>query len=129
MTRSTAEAIETAGVWRLGPTKMVAWFSRDRRRRFLLSYRWETGPRLTWEDPAEIGENRGWLAEAAARGGPVVVGWGAHPKANARARVVVDQVLGGVELLALGRTRSGHPGHPLYLPDTAALAAWSPPWR
>lgn len=45
----------------------------------------------------------------------IVCAWGAH---GARFQVVVDQMLETLEsrtLFALGRTRTGHPKHPLYL--------------
>ena len=169
-----ADLVEAGGV--------RAWFSSDRRRRWLLS--WGGPRRLPWimlnpslagsqahadnldptlrrvrgfslaagwdgfdvlnlydlvdpspkglagELPAELGANLGWLQEAANGGTPLVVGWGAHPKAVARAREVWRQVLepSGAELLAVKVTNAGHPGHPLYVPNSAKLAPWRPPW-
>lgn len=85
---------------------------------------------LALEDPAELGGNQDWLAEAAHGGTPVVVAWGAHPKAVARAQEVWRQILApsGAELLALVTTKAGHPGHPLYVKGTAKLKPWGPPW-
>ena len=93
---------------------------------------------LALEDPTELGENLAWireLAEGTGRGGglpglPIVVAWGAHPKAVARAREVWGQVLepSGARLLAVTTTKAGHPGHPLYVRSSATLAPWRPPW-
>ena len=57
----------------------------------------------------------------------VVVAWGANARWE-RARQV-DAVIRheGFRPQALHQTRSGHPGHPLYLPLNAQLFDWSPP--
>lgn len=85
---------------------------------------------LLAEDPRDLGPNRSWLADVAHGSGPVVVAWGAHAKARARAEIVVRDILepAGAYLEALTVTKDGHPGHPLYLPHTLRLATWRSPW-
>lgn len=169
---------------RAGRTELVAWFSDDHRRRYLLSYWWAKGPRLPWimlnpsvagssltgdnldptlrrvraftlaagfpgfdvvnlyslidpfpagladEDPALLDEDRGWLADVAHSDTPVVVAWGAHAKAVARAKVVVGQILkpAAAQLRSITVTADGHPGHPGRIANTCTLTAWVPPW-
>lgn len=64
-------------------------------------------------------------------GQPVVLAWGAIAYRSAH-RPRTDAVTArlqarGVPLRCLGRTRAGHPRHPLYLPATAPLTPWQPP--
>lgn len=57
------------------------------------------------------------VAVAAKNAGIVLVAWGAHGKVLNRA-AKTTQFLGalGIELWSLGKTKAGHPRHPLYVP-------------
>lgn len=48
---------------------------------------------------------------------PIIAAWGAHPLAAERARCV-QIILSSDRLRCLRLTKSGAPGHPLYLPQT-----------
>lgn len=62
------------------------------------------------------------IAAAAARAGDVCVAWGACDAVDARAQVVMPLLrAAGHEPLCLHITRSGYPGHPLYLPAASRL--------
>lgn len=62
------------------------------------------------------------LAECAGAAGCVVAAWGAHGRLlDQGARVEHLLIAAGVELLAFRLTRTGQPGHPLYLPYAAPL--------
>lgn len=50
---------------------------------------------------------------AASRCIPVICGWGIHGGRNNRPIAMMQQV--GASLRCLGRTRDGHPRHPLYV--------------
>lgn len=54
----------------------------------------------------------------------VVAAWGAEPVARDRAEHVV-QLLAGVRLECLGKTKGGFPRHPLYVPTTAERIAFT----
>jgi hypothetical protein len=74
-------------------------------------------------------ENRGWFERTLIDDlsiGPVVCGWGVHGNHMGQDRTVLGwlQVI-GVQPLALGLTRDGHPKHPLYLPGDAELVSIS----
>lgn len=64
------------------------------------------------------------------RAQPVVIAWGAiayRPAHRSRTNTVTERLRArGVPLRCLGRTRGGHPRHPLYLPATAPLTPWQP---
>lgn len=51
--------------------------------------------------------------------------WGAHPRAVARAAVLLPELRRAEQLLCLRETGAGHPGHPLYLPGRLRLGPWS----
>lgn len=83
-------------------------------------------------DPAELKQaadpvgpqNKAWFEKIlSSRGeGPVVCAWGAYGSLLGQDKVVLgrlDEL--GVKPKALGVTRAGHPRHPLYLPNEAAL--------
>lgn len=68
------------------------------------------------------------LGEAQREGWPVIFGWGAHPFAEERGRIVLAMATElGVQPHCLGVTKSGAPRHPLYLKKTAALRPWDAP--
>lgn len=60
--------------------------------------------------------------------GPIVCAWGAHKMAAARGRKVASEIAfeHGAQspLMCLGKTKDGHPKHPLYVPYEAALQAY-----
>jgi hypothetical protein len=72
-------------------------------------------------------ENRAWFERVLEdRGdGPVVCGWGVHGEHMGQDQIVLGwlEVL-GVQPLALGVTKDGHPRHPLYVPYSAELEAY-----
>jgi len=64
---------------------------------------------------------------AALRGAPIVAAWGAHGNFQRRAAAVLSLATSQqAKLMCLGRTSSGAPRHPLYLPKDAPLAEWKP---
>jgi hypothetical protein len=76
---------------------------------------------LTHPDPVGDGNDEA-IARAARESSIVIAGWGAHPKAKERAEHVVDMLRGVCELKCLGKTKDGHPRHPLYVRgDTVAV--------
>ena len=85
-----------------------------------------TDPKLMKSAAAPVGaDNEAAILDAARRRRPgdvFVAAWGVHGRLNERDRAVVALLEGeGVEVQCLGRTKDGHPRHPLYLPATAPL--------
>jgi len=82
---------------------------------------------LDARDPVGPG-NDGAVRAAARRAGLVVCAWGAaHQAVWPAARDRVEAIacrLDGAETVCLGRTRDGHPRHPLYLRATARPRAF-----
>lgn len=64
----------------------------------------------TCGDP--IGENDHWLEKIAIDCGMICFVWGAFPEAMDRAKEVAGRFPGAY---CMGRTKAGHPKHPLYL--------------
>jgi hypothetical protein len=60
----------------------------------------------------------------AAAGSPVVIAWGVHGALRDRASATLKLFGARSRLLALGRTRSGAPRHPLYLRRGAVAAEY-----
>lgn len=58
-------------------------------------------------------------AEAAATGMPIVCAWGAHGGKSNRHIVILQSA--GARLVCLGKTKDGHPRHPLYVRGDQAL--------
>lgn len=57
--------------------------------------------------------------------GPVIVGWGAHPLADPRAKALHRLASReGRALHCLGLTKAGQPRHPLYIRAEAPLVPW-----
>ncbi|MHA7144852.1 DUF1643 domain-containing protein [Arthrobacter sp. TmT3-37] len=57
----------------------------------------------------------------------MVAAWGADDFAIHRAKAVHAMAAShGITLKCWGRTKNGHPGHPLYLRRDAALSEWTP---
>jgi hypothetical protein len=68
-------------------------------------------------------DNDGWIAALGHHvDGPVVLGWGVQ-SAPARVATVLG-LLGDRPKLCLGRTRDGHPRHPLYVSAATRLDRW-----
>lgn len=88
-------------------------------------------PSLVKADPqAAIGDdNDQHIREAMRHAWRVVFAYGAFPWARRRAREVWDLLDGRRQLEArcLGRTRDGHPRHPLYLRGDTQFVPWMPP--
>jgi hypothetical protein len=81
---------------------------------------------LTVLDPVGPDNDR-WLTDLAATAErPIVVAWGSHPLAAARAGRVCE-ILAGSPLVCLGLTSGGAPRHPLYLRADAPLIPYRPP--
>jgi hypothetical protein len=76
-----------------------------------------TDPKDLRAAPEPIGEGNDEAILAAALAADVVVcGWGIHGALRERHRAVLTMLTGaGLEPLALGLTKGGHPRHPLYL--------------
>ena len=88
-------------------------------------------PAELWCHPDPVGpENditlQSVLAAAAAGGWPVICGWGTAARSDRVGMVVGLARAAGVPLLALGRTRHGHPRHPLYVPSVVVPTAYHP---
>lgn len=77
-----------------------------------------TDPDQLLSHPSPVGECVDEAIRSAAREHhEVVFAWGAHPAALKRQAEVIHAVLAvGAAPLCLGRTRSGFPRHPLYVP-------------
>ncbi len=54
---------------------------------------------------------------------PIICAWGSHPMARSRANDVLT-ILGDDRLSCLKLTQGGHPGHPLYLPNSSTVHHW-----
>jgi hypothetical protein len=59
--------------------------------------------------------------------GPVIAAWGTHPAAAAQADTVLNWLAAGnIAVQCLGRTATGAPKHPLYLPSATPLQEYQP---
>lgn len=81
----------------------------------------ETDPQKMRHHPAPEGpEADGALLEAATWADVVIAAWGVHGVHRGRNTAVLALLAkAGVALQCLGRTKDGHPRHPLYLPYAA----------
>lgn len=72
-------------------------------------------------------DNDKWIAEIADESRVIIVAWGANAEWSRvrKAMPFIDSVNLGVDCLSV--TKSGHPGHPLYLPDCSERMDWSLP--
>jgi hypothetical protein len=87
-----------------------------------------TDPRtlVAHTDPVGAGNDRA-IADAARRADRVLVAWGTwgvHRGRGAEVAGLIDRL--GVRPMALRLTKSGHPGHPLYVRGDAEPAPWTP---
>jgi len=80
-----------------------------------------TDPRALYDAADPIGpDNDRRLVELARAANRVVVAWGVHGVLRGRgAEVARMMASAGIQLVCLGRTKDGHPRHPLYLPAAA----------
>lgn len=86
-----------------------------------------TKPRglTNWADDPVGPDNDKWIKHAALAADLVLCAWGAWPGAEHRGRAVVDALLDlGVDLFALATTKTGAPGHPLYLRKELEPFVW-----
>lgn len=88
-------------------------------------------PARLWCHPDPVGADNdatlvAVLAAAATGGWPVICGWGTAARSDRVRAVVGLACAAGVPLLALGRTRGGHPRHPLYVPAAVVPTAYQP---
>jgi hypothetical protein len=83
-----------------------------------------TDPKVMKAEKDPVGpENDKWLLHSADRAGIVVAAWGTHGVHRDRE----DQIrllFKGRRLMCLGKTKAGHPKHPLYLPKETSLVPW-----
>jgi hypothetical protein len=85
----------------------------------LFAYR-ATRPRdlLQLHDP--VGSNNNfYLLESTQRAASIIVAWGVRGSFLNRDKAVVDLISGQQPLYCLGRTKAGHPRHPLYVKSSA----------
>lgn len=82
-----------------------------------------TDPRVLRHHPDPVGPlNDVFIRQATAGAAKVVAAWGAAGVEHGRGARMTETLLArGVELQCLGRTSTGQPRHPLYLPRVAAL--------
>jgi hypothetical protein len=80
-----------------------------------------TNPRELRTHPDPVGpENDAYLRDPVAAGWLTVCAWGAHGELNSRADRALRAITGGGAVpMCLGRTKAGHPRHPLYLRSDA----------
>jgi hypothetical protein len=85
-----------------------------------------TDPRELLTHPDPVGGNDKHLLNAVWGCPATVLAWGTHAeKFYGRVRSVLHELSQTkTKLLCLGRTRGGHPRHPLYAPATAKLLRW-----
>ena len=89
-----------------------------------------TNPADLWRSADPIGPSNDehlamFFSMSARYDSPLIAAWGSHAKPDRVATVL--SLPGAYRLQALHVTKSGAPGHPLYLPATAAPAPWPTP--
>jgi hypothetical protein len=77
--------------------------------------------------PDPVGpDNKAWFDRTLTDDGPVVCGWGVHGTHRGQDLAVLGWLRElGVEPLALGVTKGGHPRHPLYVSSGTELVAFA----
>lgn len=86
-----------------------------------------TNPRALYAAEDPIGpENDHHILEAAANADLVVCGWGNHGRHLGRGKWVLRRLRHVCRPHFLRITKSGEPGHPLYLPGALTPAPWFP---
>lgn len=82
--------------------------------------------KLSYADAVGV-ENDRHIFDAARAAGRVICAWGASDFARFRGPEIARWLAArGIELWALTMTKSGQPGHPLYLPDDKEAFRWNP---
>lgn len=84
----------------------------------LMAYR-ATDPKelAPLERPIRFGpDNRAYLTSAFNYSGKIICGWGVHGHLGPVAWLTTLAYYSGVPLWCLGKTKDGHPRHPLYVP-------------
>lgn len=66
-------------------------------------------------------ENTNWLMRLSEQSAVVVFAWGTHGGHEERDMVISDLIPGG---MCLGKTKNGHPRHPLYIKADTKLEAY-----
>jgi hypothetical protein len=85
-----------------------------------------TDPRELRKHPDPVGPgNDEFITKAAQQSARVVVAWGAHPMAGARAAEVL-RLPGMDNVWCLGRTKDGYPRHPCRLSGDTELVPYQP---
>jgi hypothetical protein len=79
-----------------------------------------------FEDPDPVGPRNDNTIYAERLSDWVIAAWGAHSAATPGRVARVRELLAGREVHCLGRTKSGAPRHPLYLPADAPLETFWP---
>jgi hypothetical protein len=75
-----------------------------------------TDPKDLWNAPEPAGpDNDRWLKQEAEVAGLVLAAWGANIMTHDAGPRMLRYVLQGIEVHCLGKTRDGHPRHPLYI--------------
>lgn len=83
-----------------------------------------TDPQALYSSPDPVGpHNDATIRAEVAAADLVVVGWGAHGRFRGRAEAVLA-ALRGHDVRCLALTKSGEPGHPLYLRDSVVPAQY-----
>lgn len=86
-----------------------------------------TDPEELYRHPAPTGrENDDALFAIAKRASVIVVAWGVHGAFCGRGDAV-SRMLSAFPLKCFGRTKDGHPKHPLYLSSSTRLEDWRRP--
>ena len=84
-----------------------------------------TFPNVLYEADDPIGpDTNNWLVAAANQADVVIAGWGTHATYRDREQQI-SELLGGIPIWCLAKTKQGHPKHPLYLPYDAQLQRWN----
>lgn len=84
-----------------------------------------TDPKGLWRADDPVGPNNDAAIQSAAkRASLVIVGWGVNAKPDRERHVAQLLADVGVQPYALHIAKGGHPGHPLYLPETAQPFRW-----
>ena len=87
-----------------------------------------TDPRALYSHTDPVGpDNDGWIARLAADASFIVCAWGTHGAYQDRGLAVARALATRYDLHALAITKDGHPGHPLYLPESSIPTKWAPP--
>jgi hypothetical protein len=84
-----------------------------------------TDPRDMKSEHDPVGPlNDAYILETVGVSARVVVAWGTHGSYQGRDLQLAGGILLGEELYCLGKTKAGHPRHPLYLSNDTKLERW-----